>query len=916
MTKRTLVIVESPTKGKTIRKFLPKEFVVEASFGHVRDLPQSATDIPAKLKDEEWTKLGVNVEHDFEPLYVVPKDKTKRIRELKELLKDADALFLATDEDREGESISWHLLELLKPKVPVKRMVFHEITKPAILEAIANPRDIDMKLVRAQETRRILDRLVGYTLSPLLWKKIAFGLSAGRVQSVALRQIIERERARIRFQKGSYWDLLATLQKGEEQFEARLLSYNGKRIATGKDFDENTGAIVADKAKELILVDEKTAKELEQSLKTENFVIESVEEKPTTSKPLPPFITSTLQQEANRKLGLSSRDAMRTAQSLYEQGYITYMRTDSPTLSTQAMGASRKQIEELYGKEYLAEDGPRQFSSKAKGAQEAHEAIRPAGAEFVHPKDTDLSGPQLKLYELIWKRTLASQMSLAKKLSIAVKMTAGKTEFQANGSRILFPGYMRVYVEGSDDPEAALEDREVTLPKLDKGEKLQSKKVEAQAHETKPPARFTEASLVQMLEKEGIGRPSTYASIISTIQDRGYVLKQGNALVPTFTGFAVTQLLEKYFAELVDPKFTSGMEEVLDEIAEGKREYLPYLKQFYLGKTGLQTQVQLQDKKIDPDESRTIKLDHLKGIEVKVGRYGAYMVKPGTGDKKGEEIHASIPETISPAELTEANVEEILLLAEKGPESIGKDPKSGLPIYVLIGRYGPYFQAGEVIEGSDKKPRRAPLPKGKTPSTVTLDEAILALSLPRELGEHPDSKKMISTNIGRFGPYVVHEGDFRSLKKDDNVYTITLARALELLSEEKKGRGGSKSLRDLGPHPKDQKLVSVFSGKFGPYVKHGPTNATIPKEKDPDTITLAEALVLIEARLEKTGGAPAAKAPAKAANATAKAAKASVKAAPKTQTKAPTKAPAKAAAVDKAKSAAKAPAKARPVIRK
>jgi DNA topoisomerase-1 len=866
MTKKTVVIVESPTKGKTIRKFLPKEFYVEASFGHVRDLPQSATDIPAKYKSEEWAKLGVNVENDFDPLYVVPKDKTKRIKELKDLVKDADALYLATDEDREGESISWHLLELLKPKCQVKRMVFHEITKPAILEALSHPRDIDMKLVRAQETRRILDRLVGYTLSPLLWKKIAFGLSAGRVQSVALRQIIERERARIRFQKGSYWDLLADLQKGGDAFEARLLSLNGKRIATGKDFDENTGAILADKAKEIVLVDEKTAKELEKTLQSETFTVESVEEKPTTSKPLPPFITSTLQQEANRKLGMTSRDAMRTAQSLYEQGYITYMRTDSPTLSSQAMGAARKQIEELYGKEFLSEDGPRQFSAKAKGAQEAHEAIRPAGGDFVHPKDTDLSGPQLKLYELIWKRTLASQMALAKKLSISVKLAArggaSQVEFQANGSRILFPGYLRVYVEGSDDPEAALEDREVSLPKLDKGEKLKAKKIEAQPHETKPPARFTEASLVQILEKEGIGRPSTYASIISTIQDRGYVLKQGNALVPTFTGFAVTQLLEKYFSELVDTGFTSEMETVLDAIAEGKREYLPYLKQFYLGKDGLQTKVAQQDKKIDPDESRTIQLEHLKGIDVKVGRYGAYMVKPGSG-KKSEELHASIPESVSPAELTRESVEEILKLAERGPEPIGTDPKSGLPVYVLIGRYGPYFQLGEVIEGSDKKPRRAPLPKGKTAQTVNMDDALLALSLPRELGAHPESKKPILANVGRFGPYVMHDGDFRSLKKDDNVYTVTLARALEILSEEKKGRGGSKALRELGPHPKDQKVVAVFTGKYGPYVKHGATNATLPKDKDPEKITLAEALELIDARAKK-GGKGASKARAKA----------------------------------------------------
>ncbi len=848
MSKKTVVIVESPTKGKTIRKFLPKDFAVEASFGHVRDLPQSATDIPAKFKSEEWAKLGVNVEADFEPLYVVPKDKSKRIKELKELVKDADALYLATDEDREGEAISWHLLELLKPKCKVKRMVFHEITKPAILEALSHPRDIDMKLVHAQETRRILDRLVGYTLSPLLWKKIAFGLSAGRVQSVALRQIVVRERDRIRFQKGSYWDLLAELAKGSETFEARLYSYEGKRIATGKDFDENTGQIIKEKAKDLVLVDEKVAKELEKTLKTADFKVQSVEEKPTTSKPLPPFITSTLQQEAGRKLGMSSRDAMRTAQSLYEQGFITYMRTDSPNLSAQALAASRKQIEELYGKEFLSEDGPRQFASKSKGAQEAHEAIRPAGADFVHPKDTGLSGPQLKLYELIWKRTLASQMALAKKLSISVRLVADKTEFQATGSRILFPGYLRVYVEGSDDPDAALEDREVSLPELKKEEKLKAKKLEAQSHETKPPARFTEASLIQMLEKEGIGRPSTYASIISTIQDRGYVRKNGNALTPTFTGFAVTQLLEKYFSDLVDPAFTSEMESILDEIAEGKREYLPYLKKFFLGKDGLQTKVAAQDKKIDPNESRTITLDHLKGVEVKVGRYGAYMIKPGTGKKAAEEIHASIPETYAPSELTLENVEEILLIAEKGPEPLGKDPKSGLPIYVLIGRYGPYFQLGEVVEGSDKKPRRAQLPKGKTPQTVNMDDALLALSLPRDLGEHPTTKKPILANVGRFGPYVMHDGDFRSLKKDDNVYTVTLKRALEILSEEKKGRGASKSLRDLGAHPEDKKPVAVFSGRYGPYVKHGATNATIPKEKDPEKITLAEALELLAAR--------------------------------------------------------------------
>jgi len=863
-----LVIVESPTKGKTIKKFLPKEYVVEASFGHVRDLPQSAADIPAKLKSEEWTKLGVNVEADFDPLYIIPKDKAKRIRELKELAKDADIIYLATDEDREGESISWHLLEVLKPKVPVKRMVFHEITKSAIEAALKNTRDLDLKLVRAQETRRIMDRLVGYTLSPLIWKKIAYGLSAGRVQSVALKQIVDRERERMRFVKAEYWDLKSEFSKSSESFEARLVSVGGKRVASGKDFEETTGKLKKDK--DVLVLNEAEAKKLVEKVKTAVFAVTSIDEKPLTSRPSPPYITSTLQQEANRKLGWGSRDTMRTAQQLYEQGFITYMRTDSPSLSKQALDAARSQVKELFGKEYLS-DEVRQYSAKAKGAQEAHEAIRPAGSDFVHPKDTGLSGPQLKLYELIWKRTLASQMALAQKQSMTIKLEANGAEFSASGTRIVFPGYMRVYVEGSDDPDAALEDKEVILPQLKVKETVKSEKIAIDAHETKAPSRFTEAALVQVLEKEGIGRPSTYASIISTLIDRSYVSKNGNALTPTFTGLAVTQLLEKHFGELVDAGFTSKMEASLDEIAGGELDHLPYLKGFFSGKTGLIAQVEQKEKKIDADESRSIDLAHLKGIDVKVGRYGAYMIKAAKSGKKKDEIHASIPEAMAPSELSREQAEELMRVAEEGPKPFGTDPKSGKFVYLLTGRYGPYFQLGEQEEDSEEKPRRAQLPKGKSPSDVTMEDALMCLSLPRTLGLHPDTKKPVNAGLGRFGPFVVHDGDFRSLKKDDDVYTVTMARALELLSEEKKGRGGNKLVRTVCEHPVDKKPVDIYVGRYGPYVKHGKINATVPKDLDPEKLTQEQALSLLASKggkVAKSGGkksAPKKSAPKKAA---------------------------------------------------
>ena len=865
-----LVIVESPTKAKTIRKFLSKNYEVNASMGHIRDLPQSASDIPEKLKKEEWAKIGVNVDQNFEPLYVVPKGKSKVISELKKQLANADVLYLATDEDREGEAISWHLLQVLKPKIPVKRMVFHEITKAAILHALEDTRDVDMRLVHAQETRRILDRLVGYTVSPLIWKKIAFGLSAGRVQSAGLRLIVNRERERIRFKSATYWDLEAELNKsgpGGGDFKAKSISWNGKRIATTKDFDETTGKLLAAKEGDILVLNDKESARLTEALKKANFTVQSVEEKQFTSRPSIPFITSTLQQEANRKLGMTARDAMRTAQSLYEQGFITYMRTDSPNLSNEAIQGARLAVETLFGKDYLSPE-PRQFTSKNKGAQEAHEAIRPAGAEFKHPRETGLTGRDMSLYELIWMRTVACQMADAQKLSMSVKIEAKKDAdavmFTASGSRILFPGFLRAYVEGSDDPETALEDREVILPTMKQGDQVALSVLTALTHTTKPPARFTEASLVQQLEKEGIGRPSTYASIIDTIQDRGYVRKLGNALVPTYTGVGVIQLLENYFENLVDYKFTSSMENSLDEIAEGKLEHLPYLKSFYSGKGGLADQVKTQEKKIDPNEARTIKLENIVGVDIKIGRYGAYVVQPGT--KGSNEIHATIPDDIAPGDLTESQIHDLLIASEKGPVSMGKDPKTDQDIYCLTGRYGPYVQLGEVTEDAPK-PRRASLAKGQEPKTITLDQALVLLSLPRELGIHPEKNKPVITNMGRFGPYVMCDGDFRSLKKEDDVYTVTFERAMELLREEKRARRGAQAIKEFGKL--NDQTIELMDGKYGMYLKWGKVNATLPKEVDHEKLTPEQAIEIIKARAEQVGEstekkAPPAKKPAKA----------------------------------------------------
>ncbi|BAZ29679.1 DNA topoisomerase I [Cylindrospermum sp. NIES-4074] len=845
----TLVIVESPTKARTIRNYLPKNYRVEASMGHVRDLPQSASEIPAAVKGETWAQLGVNIDADFEPVYVVPKDKKKIVTQLKDALKDVDELILATDEDREGESISWHLYQLLKPKVPTKRMVFHEITQEAIKKALKDCRNIDEQLVRAQETRRILDRLVGYTLSPLLWKKIAWGLSAGRVQSVAVRVLVIKERQRRAFHEGSFWDLKAGLVQEKTPFSAQLVNLGGVKVATGSDFDPATGKITA--GRNVVLLNQEQAEALKERLTGKTWNVADIEERPVTRKPAPPFTTSTLQQESNRKLRLSARDTMRIAQNLYEQGYITYMRTDSVHLSEQAIAAARNCVEQLYGKQYLSPQ-PRQYTTKSKGAQEAHEAIRPAGSSFRTPQETGLGGRELALYDLIWKRTVASQMADSRQTQISVQLQVEDAGFRSSGKRIDFPGFLRAYVEGSDDPEAALEDQEVILPPLKVGDHPKCTELEAVGHETQPPARYTEATLVKTLESEGIGRPSTYASIIGTIIDKGYAQLVSNALIPTFTAFAVTDLLEKHFPDIVDPSFTSKMEQTLDDIADGEVEWLPYLRKFYLGDKGLETLVKEQESQIDATKARTVELENLDA-KVRIGKYGPYIeVENGDGV-----VTASIPKDLTPADLDPKQVEVLLRQKTTGPDQVGRHPETGEPIYVKIGTYGPYVQLGDKTE-ENPKPKQASLPKGVTPENLTLDQAVGLLALPRTLGVHPVTGGKIQTSLGRFGPYVVHdqgkEGkDYRSLKATDNVLTIALERALELLSEPKKGRGDrtSKSkaaLRELGTHPEDGTAINIYDGPYGPYIKHNKTNVSIPEGQTVETVTLSTALQLLEAK--------------------------------------------------------------------
>lgn len=849
----TLVIVESPTKAKTIRNYLPRGYRVSASMGHIRDLPQSAKEIPAQYKDKSWAKLGVNVEDNFSPLYVIPTSKKKVVKQLKDLMQQASELVLATDEDREGESISWHVLEVLKPKIPHKRMVFHEITKEAIQDALQNCRDIDDRLVRAQETRRILDRLVGYTVSPLLWKKISYGLSAGRVQSVAICLVVNRERERRAFRKGTYWDLKARLKDQDMSFDAWLHSLGGKRLATGKDFDEHTGKIA--EGKDVLLLAERQAFELKEKLSGKTWKVTHVDEKPQVRRPYPPFITSTLQQEASRRLGLAARRTMQIAQKLYENGLITYMRTDSVNLSNQAVQAARHCVQTLYGREYLS-DQPRLYKTKSKLAQEAHEAIRPAGSVFRSPQETGLTGKEFALYDLIWKRTVATQMAEARQTQISVDIQADNALFRASGKRIDFAGFFRAYVEGSDDPEAALESQEVPLPGFKAGDTPQCQGIECVGHETQPPARYTEASLIKKLEAAGIGRPSTYASIVSTIEDRGYVVIKGNTLIPTFTAFAVVGLLETHFPKLVDEGFTAKMEDTLDEISTGQAEWLPYLKEFYCGENGLANQVKQHEDTINPEEAKSIQLEGLD-VAVKVGRYGAYLEV----QKSGELVKATIPESVAPADLNADQVEEILRQKQEGPQVLGHHPQTHQPVYVLEGRYGPYVQLGDISDA--EKPKRVGLPAGLKAADVTLEKALGLLSLPRTLGNHPASGGQIFTNIGRFGPFVCHDKgkdgkDYRTLKPSEghDPVTLTLNQAVEILSQPKKGRRGGKSLplRDLGLHPDDNQPVQIFNGPYGHYVKHGKTNASVPKDMNIESVILPQAIEWLAAKKAQKKG--------------------------------------------------------------
>ncbi len=880
---KPLVIVESPAKARTIARFLGSGYVVESSVGHIRDLPRGAEEVPASLKGEPWARLGVDVDHEFEPLYVVAKNKKQIVTNLKRLLKDADELYLATDEDREGESIAWHLLEVLSPpkRVSVRRMVFHEITAPAIQAALANPRDLDEQLVDAQEARRILDRLYGYEVSPVLWRKVLPKLSAGRVQSVACRILVERERARMRFRSASYSGIEGTFAKAEAtagRFGATLVSVDGTRLVTGKDFDE-TGRLGAAAANVLVL-DHEGAAGLAERLRDAPFTVRSVDEKPYRRSPYPPFMTSTLQQEAGRKLRYTAQRTMSTAQRLYENGYITYMRTDSTSLSETAVAAARRQAGELYGPDYVPGQ-PRRYEKKVKNAQEAHEAIRPAGDSFRTPDQVakELGADERALYELIWKRTVASQMADARGRSMQVRLGATSSAdeeavFAAAGKTIEFPGFLRAYVEGSDDPEADLEDREVRLPALAPGDALDAVALDPKDHTTSPPARYTEASLVKALEEMGVGRPSTYASILGTIQDRGYVWKKGSALVPSWTAFAVVTLLERHFANLVDYAFTARMEDDLDSIANGGEKRVPWLSRFYFGNgtTGLKAMVNDHLDEIDPREVNAILIGkdaEGREIAVRVGKYGPYLSRDGET--------APVPEGIAPDELTVAKAEE-MLAKPSGDRVLGTDPATDQPVIVREGRYGPYVQLGEADAQSSKasaktKPRTASLFKRMSLETLTLDDALRLLTIPRVLGHDPTDGQEISAQNGRYGPYVKKGTDSRSLEDEDRLFTVTLDEAVALLAVPK-ARGGraaaTEPLRELGPDPVSGGAVTVREGRFGPYVTDGTTNASLRVGDSVTDVTLERAAELLQARRDRGPAKPrttARKAPARARSA-------------------------------------------------
>ncbi len=861
-----LVIVESPAKARKIGSFLGDEYVVEASVGHIRDLPQRAADIPKEFKKFAWAKEGVNIEEDFAPLYVINPDKKSKVAELKDLMKDADELILATDEDREGEAIAWHLIEVLRPKIPVRRMVFHEITKDAIQKAAKETRDLDYRLVDAQETRRVLDRLYGYRLSPVLWKKVMPRISAGRVQSVATRLIVERERERMAFISSAWWDLAAQCEPG---FSARLLSLDGKRVAATNDFDANGG--IKDKAAaNILLLDEAGARELVQSLNGQVLVVKSMEESPRTERPKPPFTTSTMQQDAGSRLGWGAQLTMRIAQRLYENGYITYMRTDSVTLSSSSISAARSSAQALYGKEFVPAT-PRVYEGKTKNAQEAHEAIRPAGETFRTPGELapELSRDEFALYDLIWKRTIASQMSDAKKqqmrVDFDVKTKSGSDAiFRANGSVITFAGFLAAY-EDIVEEKAELDESDRRLPAMSVGEKIKVNEYSCEGHETKPPARYTEPTLVKKLEELGIGRPSTFASIMQTIQDRGYVAKRGRALVPTFLAFSVTGLLEQHFTKLIDYEFTASMEEDLDRIANGEEERVAWLTQFFYGSENNPGLADLSADlgAIDAQAINTMKMG--EDIEIRVGRFGAYL-QQGQGDDRK---FANIPEEMAPDELTLPKAIE-LLAKPSGERKLGTDPETGLEVIAKSGRFGAYitevFPEEIVEEGAKKKRKKKDAPKPKTASllstmsldTVDLTDALRLLSLPRTLGTYQD--EIITVQNGRYGPYMKHGTDSRTLTSEDQLFSIGLDEAIEIYKQPKVRRRGvaKPPLKELGQDPQTQREVIVKDGRFGVYVTDGETNATLRRGDAVELLTLERALELLAGRraweIENPGG--------------------------------------------------------------
>lgn len=866
---KPLVIVESPAKARTIARFLGSEFVVESSVGHIRDLPKDAKEIPAAFKGEPWARLGVDTEGGFKPLYVVNSEKKHVVTKLKGLLKDATELYLATDEDREGESIAWHLMEVLNPPagMPVRRMVFHEITPGAIREAVENWRELDRRLVDAQEARRILDRLYGYEVSPVLWRKVLPRLSAGRVQSVATRILVERERARMRFRSASYSDVEGQFSKQSPPFGATLVAIDGTRLATGRDFDE-TGARTAS---DVVVLDSPGARALVDRLADATFTVKSVDEKPYKRTPYPPFMTSTLQQEAGRKLRFTTQRAMSVAQRLYENGYITYMRTDSTALSETALNAARTQAHQLYGADYVP-DQPRRYAKKVKNAQEAHEAIRPAGDSFRMPEQVarEVAPDEAALYELIWKRTIASQMADVRGKSVQVRITGRaasiadeaapaasvgeEVEFSAGGKVIEFPGFLRAYVEGSDDPNAELEDREVRLPALAVGDTVTAEALEAKDHATQPPARYTEASLVKALEEMGVGRPSTYASIIATIQDRGYVWKKGSALIPSFTAFAVVNLLESHFGNLVDYAFTARMEDDLDGIAGGTQEAQPWLSKFYFGNgsIGLRDMVKDRLEDIDPRAINSIPVGtdpDGKEVVVRVGRYGPYLSRDGET--------AAVPEGLAPDELTVEKALE-LLATPSGDRVLGEDPATGLPVIARAGRFGPYVQLGEADSSSKKKPHTASLLKNMNVEAVTLEDALRLLTLPRSLGKDPTDGVEITVQNGRYGPYVKKGTDSRSLEYEEQLFTLSLDEALAVMAQPKaRGRRGTAAppLKELGEDPVSKKPMVVKEGRFGPYVTDGETNASLRSSDDVDTLTPERGAQLLQDKRDK-GPAP------------------------------------------------------------